>query len=225
MTLSPGAKVQPKCSPFRSLAGIERGLKSDVQQPRPDGTPVHGAKHLHVADRVQAETSGDARLHQLGDACCSGLGVVHRHEVEVAYFLEFTEFGHLALVDAMGVDDDPALRCLAEHLGEAHHRHRPGGDDIGKNLAGPDSWSTSPKISRDAPYGTALRRACISRRSTIEVSSTTSSPQSSRWSASRRNPPVLGSTSSRRWIVRASIPVASLMRLRRGPSAHTGGGA
>jgi len=25
----------------------------------------------------------------------------------VAFFLGFTEFGHLALVDAMGVDDDP----------------------------------------------------------------------------------------------------------------------
>ena len=84
------------------------------------------------------------------------------------------------------------------------------------------SWSTSPTISSAAPSGTAASSARISRTSTIDVSSTTSRRQSSGLSASRLNPPVLGSTSSRRWIVLASNPVASLIRLAARPvGAHS----
>ena len=72
------------------------------------------------------------------------------------------------------------------------------------------SWSTSPTISNAAPSGTAASSARISMTSTIDVSSTTSRPHRNGLSASRRNPPVVGSTSSRRWIVFASNPVASL---------------
>ena len=58
--------------------------------------------------------------------------------------------------------------------------------------------------------------------STIEVSSTTRRPQSSGFSRSRLNPPVRGSTSSRRWTVFASKPVASLIRFAARPvGAHS----
>ena len=84
------------------------------------------------------------------------------------------------------------------------------------------SWSTSPTISSAAPSGTAASSARISMTSTIDVSSTTSRPHRSGLSASRLNPPVLGSTSSRRWIVFASNPVASLIRLAARPvGAHS----
>ena len=53
--------------------------------------------------------------------------------------------------------------------------------------------------------------------STIDVSSTASRPQWSGLCASRLNPPFLGSTSSSRWIVFASNPVASLIRLAARP--------
>ena len=72
------------------------------------------------------------------------------------------------------------------------------------------SWSTSPTISSAASSGTAASSDRMSGTSTIEVSSTTSRPQSSGFSPSRLNPPVRGSTSSRRWMVFASKPVASL---------------
>src|SRR5712692_2859506 len=49
----------------------------------------------------------------------------------------------------------------------------------------------------------------MSGTSTIEVSSTTSRSQSSGASSLRRKLPVLGSVSSRRWIVFASSPVLS----------------
>ena len=84
------------------------------------------------------------------------------------------------------------------------------------------SWSTSPTISIAASSGTTATSARISITSTMDVSSITSRPQSSGFSPSRRNPPVLGSTSSRRWIVFASNPVASLIRLAARPvGAHS----
>src|SRR4051812_1574514 len=49
--------------------------------------------------------------------------------------------------------------------------------------------------------------------STMEVSSTTSKSHSSRLSVFRLKPPPFGSTSSSRWMVLASNPVASVMRL------------
>jgi hypothetical protein len=44
----------------------------------------------------------------------------------------------LALVDAVGVDDDPGAERLAEDLGQAHGRHRGGADQVGEHRAGAD---------------------------------------------------------------------------------------
>ena len=58
--------------------------------------------------------------------------------------------------------------------------------------------------------------------STMEASSTTSRSQSSGLSSPRLKPPPLGSTSSSRWMVLASRPVASVMRLAARPvGAHS----
>ena len=60
-------------------------------------------------------------VHQLADAV---LGLGGFHEVVIAVALAgFGEFRHLALVDAVRVDDDPALRRLPEHLRQPDHRH------------------------------------------------------------------------------------------------------
>ena len=56
----------------------------------------------------------------------------------------------------------------------------------------------------------------------MEVSSTTSRSQSSGLSSPRLKPPALGSTSNSRWMVLASKPVASVMRLAARPvGAHS----
>ena len=70
----------------------------------------------------------------------------------------------------------------------------------------------SPTISSAAASGTALSSDCISKTSTMETSSTTSRSHSSGVSSLRLKPKVFGSNSSRRWMVRASRPVASVMR-------------
>src|SRR5205814_5370716 len=43
------------------------------------------------------------------------------------------EIGHLALVDAMRVDDDPALGGLAEDLDQAHDRQGTRSNDVGQD--------------------------------------------------------------------------------------------
>ena len=79
------------------------------------------------------------------------------------------------------------------------------------------SWSTSPTRISAASSGTARRSACISGTSTIDVSSTTSRSHVSGFSSLPRKLPVLGSTSSSRWMVFASRPVLSLSRLAARP--------
>src|SRR5208283_5458171 len=97
------AKVQRKRSTLRSPAGFK-------ERARANAAAVHRAKHLDVADRIQAEAFGDARLHQLQDALNGGLGILGWNEVEVAVAGLRAQIGHRALVDAMGVDNDPARR-------------------------------------------------------------------------------------------------------------------
>jgi hypothetical protein len=46
------------------------------------------------------------------------------HEVEIAIRVR-AEIGNQALVDAVGADDDAALRGLPEHFGQAHYWHQP----------------------------------------------------------------------------------------------------
>ena len=79
------------------------------------------------------------------------------------------------------------------------------------------SWSMSPTMSSAALSGTALNSACMSGTSTMEASSTTRRSQSRALPSLRLKPPALGSTSSSRWIVLASNPVASVIRLAARP--------
>ena len=99
--------------------------------------PVHRAQHLDVLHGIEPEASRNAGLHQLHDPGRRRFGIFGRHEIEVAVAFGPGEIGDGAPVDAVGGGDDPAARRLAEHLGQAHHRHRAGGDDVGQHLARP----------------------------------------------------------------------------------------
>jgi hypothetical protein len=65
-------------------------------------------------------------------------GSSHLHEIEVALSFGWIEIGNRALVDAMSAGDDATLGGLPEHLGEAHHRHGAGRDEVSQHLARPD---------------------------------------------------------------------------------------
>ena len=83
------------------------------------------------------KTLRDALLHDRQQFSHSLFRVRRIDKVEVAAF-DTGKIGHEALVDAMGVGDDPAFGRLAEDLGQAHDRHRTRGDDVGQHLPRPD---------------------------------------------------------------------------------------
>src|SRR4051812_28976200 len=167
---------------------------------------------------------GDACLHQFDDPRHGGFGIIRLHKIEVAVARGPGEVGNGAPVDLVRAGDDPAVGGLAEDLGQTHDRNRAGSDDVGQDLTRPDGGELVDVADdqQRGMIGDGLISACISRMSTMEVSSTTSKSHSSRLSVFRLKPPPFGSTSSSRWMVLASNPVASVMRLAARPvGAHS----
>src|SRR6266404_5625186 len=93
---------------------------------------------MDVTDKFEAESVRNQCFHEIDDARNSGFGVIRLYEVEVANGSGRSEIRDRALVDAMGAGDDAALSSLPEHLGEAHHRHGAGRDDVSQHLTGSD---------------------------------------------------------------------------------------
>jgi hypothetical protein len=58
-------------------------------------------------------------------------------KVEIAAFRR-REIRHQALIDAMRIDDDSALRGLSGDLGQAHDRDGTRSNDVGQYLPQPD---------------------------------------------------------------------------------------
>ena len=104
----------------------------------PDAAPVHRAENLDVPDGIEPEPFGDAGLDQLQNSRDRGFRIVRGHEIEIAVAGWGSQLGHIALVDPMGVDDDPARRRLPEDFGEPHHRNGPRPDDVRQDLPGAD---------------------------------------------------------------------------------------
>ena len=117
MTLSPGAKVQPKRSTLRSPAGFKRLLQFDVERAGADAAAVHRAQHLDVADGIETEALRDAGLYQF-DECAArrSQGSSAWHKVEVAVALGPGKIRNDALVYPVRVGDDLALALPAGTL-------------------------------------------------------------------------------------------------------------
>ena len=116
---------------------VQRPLQLHVQGPSAQSAPVHGAQHLNVAHGVEAEAGGDAFAHQPDQGLNRRLRLLGLDEVEVGGRLA-PELRHQALVNAVRVGHHPAARRLAEHLGQPHHGHGVGRDQVGQHLAGAD---------------------------------------------------------------------------------------
>src|SRR5262249_46989645 len=169
-------------------------------------------------DGVEPKTFGDPLLHDRQQLLNTLFRVRRINEIKIAA-LDRGQRRHQALIDAVRIDNDPALVGLAKDLGQAYDRHGARCDDVSQHLPGPTegSWSTSPTSSSAARFGRALKSARINGTSTMDVSSTTSRSQSMAFSSLRRKLPVLGSVSRRRWIVLASRPVLSDSRFAARP--------
>ena len=107
------------------------------------GSAVHRRQYLNIAGRVEVELGGDAAGDDVHDEfrCllrgvqAGVLGGVAGEPVEVA---EVGELRGLAVVDAVGVDDDAGLAGLAEDMGQADPRDAVGGEQVAQDFAGAD---------------------------------------------------------------------------------------
>src|SRR6187200_1719254 len=107
MTLSPGAKVQPKRSTLRSPAGFSAACSSMLSERAP--TPPRFIGQSTWMSRMESRPKRPGmRVFTFDNAQHGGFGVVRLHEVEVAFPVRLAEIRDLALVDAMSADDDPA---------------------------------------------------------------------------------------------------------------------
>ena len=145
MTLSPIAEHPPAVPLLRRPVAV-RGeclLQQGVEVARPGGAAVHRRQHLDVADRVEPEFGGDAAGGDVHDELggllrrvqAGILGGLAGEPVEVA---EAGQLRGLAVVDAVGVDDDAGLLGLAEDLGQSHPRDGAGGEQVPQDFAGAD---------------------------------------------------------------------------------------
>jgi len=118
-------------------------LQQGVEVARPGRAAVHRGEHLHVADRVEPElgrdAAGDDVHHELGGLLCRvQAGLFRRVTGEP---VEVGKPGHLrglAVVDAVGVDDDARPLGLAEDLGQPHPRHAGGCEQVAEDFPGAD---------------------------------------------------------------------------------------
>ena len=116
-------------------------LEQAVEVARPGGAAVHRRQHLDVADRVEPESGGDPAG---GDVHHKPGGLLRRVQARIFGGLagepvEVAEAGQLrdlAVVDAVGVDDDAGPPGLAEDLGQSHPRDGAGGEQVAQHLAG-----------------------------------------------------------------------------------------
>jgi hypothetical protein len=94
-------------------------LQLDVDRLHAESAAVHRRQHLNVLDRIEAEAERDALGDDGVELAGDVLGIIGLDQVEIADLaLGFSE-RDLALVDAVGVDDDPGAERLAEDLGQA----------------------------------------------------------------------------------------------------------
>src|SRR5713226_1436412 len=120
MTLSPiwNRHPEPLHGGLTGSGWVQYLLQGCVQFAHAEQSPVHRAKNLNVADRVQTKPFWNSLLHQLDQRCCDLLRVVPLDEVEIGTRVSPTHIGHLPSADAVRVGDDLAVRRLPEHFGE-----------------------------------------------------------------------------------------------------------
>src|SRR5215472_16895021 len=136
MTLSPGQKVQPKRSTRISPGGFNAVCSSMLREraPRPPRFIGHST---WMSYGIEPEALRDTLPHDSQPLSDAFFWVRRVDKIEVAA-VSRRKLWHKALVDAMGIDDDPALGSLAEDLGQAHDRRGTRCDDVGQHLPGPD---------------------------------------------------------------------------------------
>src|SRR5271166_701145 len=106
--LVPRGKGPAEALDFPLAGRIENGLELDVERASADPAAVHRAENLDVPDGIEPEPFGDAGLDQLQYSRDRRFRIIRWREIEIAIAGWRSQLRHIALVDPMGVDDDPA---------------------------------------------------------------------------------------------------------------------
>jgi hypothetical protein len=120
---------------------VQRVLQLDIERACPEAAAVHRTQHLDVPYRVEPEALRDPFLHDRQQLAHPLVGIGRIDEVEVTA-LHRGEVRHLALVDPVRIDDDPALGGLAEDLSQPHDGHSTRGNDLSQHLPRSDRRNT-----------------------------------------------------------------------------------
>ena len=113
-------------------------LQSCVQFAHAERSPVHRAKNLHVADRVETKPFWNSLLHQLDEHCRDLLRVIPLDEMEVGTRVSSAHVRHLAPANPVRTGDDVAARSLPEYFGEPHNWYDATFDQVLKHRARPN---------------------------------------------------------------------------------------
>ena len=129
---------------------------------------------------------GDAVLHDV-DYLGSGQTRVFLLDEEKVGILSIADVGEVALVDSVGVGDNPAGHCLAEYAGETHDGNPLGVDDVTEHVSYSDAGQLVDVTDKYQAHvdGNGLSREFIRMTSIMEHSSTMSAPPSKGFSSLR----------------------------------------
>src|SRR4029077_13363768 len=94
MTLSPGAKVQPKRSTLRSPAGFNAACSSMLTERAPTPPRFIGQRTLTSRIGSRPKRRGNAGFDQLDDARNRGLGIIGFDKIEVALGFRSAKIGN-----------------------------------------------------------------------------------------------------------------------------------
>src|SRR4051794_7428937 len=107
MTRSPAEKRQPKRSTVAGGFGFSTRWSSWFRL-RAQHAPLHRTQQLDTAERIKSEAARDTLRDDLDQLGHTLLGLADLDHVEVARLASLGRLGHLACVDAVRVDHDPA---------------------------------------------------------------------------------------------------------------------
>ncbi len=114
---------------------------------------MHGAEDLHVPARVQPKARGNAFAHQGAHGGQGIFRVFPGDEKEIRCAVGAIRQGHVALVDAVGIDHNAAFPGLAKNLRQTHHMDDSGGDEIGEHAAGTNGGQLVHVADENQPGG------------------------------------------------------------------------
>src|SRR5262249_1298516 len=110
--------------------GVQLVLQPNIQLADTQRAAVHGRENLNVGNWAQVKLLRDALFDQIENGLNDALRIVTPNKEEIPMRGFRLEVGQLAVVDAVGINNDLAVRCLAEDFRKPRDRNRTAIDQV-----------------------------------------------------------------------------------------------